>query len=79
MNKFDRKIVGKNVRRLRDAIGISQHDFSSIIEISKRSMASIELGTTNTSANLLSTISSFYNLKSDDLSNDKLEIKDDFR
>lgn len=79
MNKFDRKIVGKNIRRLRDAIGISQHDFSSIIDISKRSMASIELGITNTSASLLSTISSFYSLKSDDLSNAELEIKDNFR
>lgn len=79
MNKFNRIIVGKNVKALREEIGISQHDFSSIIDISKRSLASIELGATNISADLLASISSFYNLSLDDLSNTELKVSENFR
>lgn len=79
MKQFDRAILGKNVKALREAVGISQHDFSSLIDISKRSLASIELGATNISVDLLSFISSFYNLTIDKLTDKGLKIPNDFR
>lgn len=79
MKQFDRAILGKNVKALREAVGISQHDFSSLIDISKRSLASIELGATNISVDLLSFISSFYNLTIDKLTDKDLKTPNDFR
>lgn len=79
MNRIDKVILGKNVKALREAVGISQHDFSALLDISKRSLASIELGSTNISIDLLSNISSFYGLSIDELTNTNLKIKDNFR
>ena len=79
MNRLDKTILGRNVKALREAVGISQHDFSALIEISKRSLASIELGTTNISADLLSNISSFYNLSIDELTDKNVKIESNFR
>ncbi len=79
MNRLDKTILGKNVKALREAVGVSQHDFSALIDISKRSLANIELGTTNISADLLSNISSFYNLTIDELTAKDLKIQNCFR
>jgi len=79
MNRIDKTLLGRNVKALREAIGISQHDFSTLLDISKRSLANVELGTTNISIDLLSNISSFYNLSIDDLTNKNLIIKDNLR
>lgn len=79
MKQFDRSILGKKIKTLREAVGISQHDFSSMIDISKRSLASIELGATNISVALLSVISSFYNLTIEKLTDENLNVPDNFR
>ncbi|RZK01458.1 MAG: XRE family transcriptional regulator [Flavobacterium sp.] len=79
MNRIDKAILGKNVKALREAVGLSQHDFSALLEISKRSLASIELGSTNTTLDLISNISSFFGLSIDELTNTELKIKNKFR
>ncbi|WP_461791637.1 helix-turn-helix domain-containing protein [Pedobacter sp.] len=78
MNRFDRTVFGRNVKSLREALGISQHDFSSLIDISKRTLASIEAGATNISIDLLSVISSFFNISIDNLADSKLIVPHNF-
>ncbi|WP_461789684.1 helix-turn-helix domain-containing protein [Pedobacter sp.] len=79
MERFDRPLFGRNVKILREALGISQHDFSSLIDISKRTLANIEAGATNISIDLLSAISSFFGLSIDSLSDPKLLVPSNFR
>lgn len=79
MDRFDRTILGNNVKLLREALGFSQHDFSSLIDISKRTLASIESGATNISVDLLSVLSSFFNLTIDSLTNSNLTVPKNFR
>lgn len=72
-------IISENVKNLREAIGLSQHDFSLIIGLSKRSIANIESGEHDFKIKILYKILSFFNLDFENISNDKLKITDDLR
>ena len=75
MDKIDTIFIGKNVKSLREAIALSQHDFSLLLEISKRSVANIESGEKNIDVELLRKVKSlFFMYSRDQLCNDKIEI-----
>lgn len=79
MNHFDREIIGRNIKALREAVALSQHDFSSLIEISKRSLASIEAGTANSNFELVQKVLEFFNYKIENIVKNKLKISENFR
>lgn len=79
MPQFDGKIIGKNIKSLREASGLSQLDFSHLVEISRRSIANIEAGTGSNSLDLLDRIFTFFNIKIGDTLKKEIQIPIDFR
>lgn len=80
MDKIDTIFIGKNVKMLREAIALSQHDFSLLLEISKRSIANIESGKKNIDVELLRKIKSvFFMYSRDQLCNDFIKITNDLK
>ena len=79
MAQFDRQILGKNIKLLREGAGLSQHDFSTLVDISKRSLANIEAGRTSTNLDLLDKILSIFNYEIEEICKKKIEIPIDFR
>lgn len=63
MPKLDKKIIGNNFRELREGVGLSQHDLSTLLEISKRTLANLELGHTKMHIGLLQRLMSFYDIE----------------
>jgi len=79
MAQFDRKIIGKNIKSLREASGLSQLDFSHLVDISRRSIANIEAGTGNNNLDHLDNIFSFFNVKINDILKKEIQIPINFR
>jgi transcriptional regulator with XRE-family HTH domain len=79
MAKFDRRLIGDNIRLLREAMGISQLNFSHLIDISLRTIANIEAGIGTGNLNTLERILTFFNLEVDNLVNHQVHIPLDFR
>ncbi|MDP9079033.1 MAG: helix-turn-helix domain-containing protein [Bacteroidota bacterium] len=67
------------MKKLRTATDLSQHDLSTLIQISKRSIAKIELGNENLSVSKVNILLDFFNLSADDLSDGNLSIDHDLR
>lgn len=77
MDKIDTKFIGINVRALREATGLSQHDFALLVEISIRSVPNIESGEKNIDVEILRKIKNvFFMYSRDQLCNGKIEISD---
>jgi len=80
MSKLNFIVIGNNIKRLRFATDLSQHELSSLIPISKRSIAKIEAGNPNLSLAKINILVDFFNLSSSiDLSNEVLPIANDVR
>lgn len=79
MAKSDKELIGRNIKLLRNAAGLSQHDLSTLINISKRTIANIESGKTRHSLDVLDEILSFFNFRLDDLRSKNIVLPFDFR
>ncbi|WP_175470574.1 helix-turn-helix domain-containing protein [Pedobacter hartonius] len=79
MAQFDRKIIGENIKALREASGLSQQDFSHLVEISRRSIANIEAGNGGNNLDLLDRISTFFNVKIADILKKEINLTLNFR
>lgn len=79
MAQFDRKIIGENIKALREASGLSQQDFSHLVEISRRSIANIEAGNGGNNLDLLDRMSTFFNVKISDILKKEINVPLNFR
>lgn len=80
MANYQQGIIGTNVKLLRESIGLSQHDFSTLVDISKRSIANIESGRSNIDLNQINKLLSFYLMYSiNDLSDKDLKVYPDIK
>lgn len=79
MAKSDKELIGKNIKLLRNAAGLSQHDLSTLIDISKRTIANIESGKTRHSLDVLDEILSFFNCDLEDIRSKEVVVPIDFR
>lgn len=79
MAKSDKKNISKNLKLLRNAAGLSQHDFSSLVDISKRTIANVESGKTSHNLDVLEKILTFFNYEFEDIRIKEIEIPIDFR
>lgn len=70
MSNLVRNIIGKNVKSLRIALGLSLLDFSIVTGLSKASVINIESGKTGYNLNLLDNIILFSRQSLNDLSNE---------
>ncbi len=79
MVKFDKEIIGKNLKQLRNASGLSQHTLSYLVDISKRTIANVESGKTSYDLELLDKLLSFFNYELETIRRKDIEIPIDFR
>lgn len=79
MEKSDKELIGRNIKLLRNAAGLSQHDLSTLIDISKRTIANIESGKTRHSLDVLDEILSFFNCNLEDIRSKEIILPIDFR
>lgn len=79
MAKSDKELIGRNIKLLRNAAGLSQHDLSTLINISKRTIANIESGKTRHSLDVLDEILSFFNFRLEELRSSDIVIPVAFR
>jgi transcriptional regulator with XRE-family HTH domain len=80
MSKLNYINIGNNIKRLRIATGLSQHELSTLIPISKRSIAKIEAGNPNLSVTKVNILVDFFNLPgSVELSSNNLLIDNNLR
>lgn len=79
MAKSDKELIGRNIKLLRNAAGLSQHDLASLINISKRTIANIESGKTRHSLDVLDEILSFFNFRLEDLRSNDIVLPFGFR
>ena len=76
---MSRKIIGSNLKKLRQAIGISQIDLGDLLLISKRSIANIEAGVEFDTFDVINTLLQFYGLTVNDVGYHDYKISEDFR
>lgn len=79
MNSSIRQTIGKNIKSLRESLGLSQLKFANLIEISRASLINIESGKKGYNLNLLDKILLFSNYKLEELSKEFFLIPNDFR
>jgi len=79
MTQFDTKIIGENIKSLREAAGLSQLDFSHLLDISRRSLAKIEAGIGSNNLDMLDRIFTFFNVKLSDALTKEIKTTQDFR
>jgi transcriptional regulator with XRE-family HTH domain len=79
MPEMNRKIVGENLRNLRDAIGLTQTDLGDLLSISKRSMANLEAGVEFDTFELINKLLDFYGLTFNDVGYELFLIPTNFR
>ena len=79
MERTIRKIIGANVKALREASGLSQIKFAILTGLSRASIVNIETGRAGYNIDLLNDILAFYNYKLEDISRDYMRIPDNLR
>jgi transcriptional regulator with XRE-family HTH domain len=79
MSGLNAKIIGENIKRLREATGLSQHDFSTIADISKRSLANIEYGVTLSKISNLNKLLIVLDIDLSEISKSEIKVPIDFR
>lgn len=72
------KIIGRNVKALREAIGLSQHDFALVTDLSKRTIANIEAGNIKRTE-VIDVILVFFNLKMLTIGKEDYKVPENFR
>ncbi|MEJ7780657.1 MAG: helix-turn-helix domain-containing protein [Daejeonella sp.] len=73
------RFIGGNIKILREASGLSQHDFSTLVDISKRSIANIEAGKTSHNLDLLDKILDLFDYKLEDIRRSEIKVPINFR
>jgi transcriptional regulator with XRE-family HTH domain len=79
MGDSSRKLIGRNVKAIRKALGLSQLTFSILTGISKASIINIESGKKGYNLNLLDNIIAFSRYSLNDLSNPEFIPENDLR
>ncbi|ETZ21789.1 helix-turn-helix domain-containing protein [Pedobacter sp. V48] len=79
MAKVSTAIVGKNIKSIRESIGLSQKDFSILVGVSRASLIKIEAGSTGYRLNLLDGIIDFTKFNLSDLSKMNFSLPDNYR
>lgn len=79
MEETVRQIIGKNIKSLRETLGLSQIQFAIVTGISRASIVNIESGKTGYNVNLLDNVLSFSNYSMEELSRQNLIISNDLR
>lgn len=78
MKLINPELTGKNIKLLREAAGLSQHDLSILTEISKRTIANIESGNL-AGVGKLNTLTEFLNANLSDLQEEHFVAPTNFR
>ena len=73
MSHNSRKIIGKNIKNLRLALGLSQLNFGTLVELSKATIVNIEGAKNGYNLNLIDKISDFTGYTLSQLSNEDFE------
>lgn len=79
MTKFDKRIIGINIKCLREALGLSQVDFSHLVGVSPGTITNIEYGRASNNLSTIERILVFFNLEVDALLNQEISIPLNFR
>jgi len=79
MAEVSTAIVGKNIKSIRESIGLSQKDFSILVSISRASLIKIEAGSTGYRLNLLDGIIDFTKFSLSELSKMNFSVPDYYR
>ena len=74
-----RKIIGANVKTLRENLGLSQMKFAILTGISRASIVNIESGKSGYNLNLLDSILTFSNCKIEDITKQNFHVPNNFR
>lgn len=72
-------IIAKNIKKLREALGLSQKDFSILSSISRASLIKIEEGNSKYNIDLLNRILSFTNFELAEISKSNFKLSDGYR
>lgn len=79
MKDASRKIIGRNVKKLREALNLSQLDFSSLIRLSRATLINIEAGKKAYSIDLIDEVAAFAHISAEDLLKENMDIPADKR
>ncbi len=79
MAKFDKKIIGRNVKLLRESLGLSQVDFSHLVDVSPGTITNLEYGRAPNSLNTLEKFLIFFGIEMEELLYREISIPADFR
>lgn len=79
MGNTARKIIGRNVKALREALDLSQLKFAELTDLSRATIINIESGKTGYNLNLIDKILAFTSYKIEDLSKENFAIHKDIR
>jgi transcriptional regulator with XRE-family HTH domain len=79
MAELSTSIIGKNMRKIRESLGLSQKDFSILVNLSRASIIKIEAGSTSYRLNLLDGVIAFTRFSLSELGKSKFQIPDNFR
>ncbi|WGQ09016.1 helix-turn-helix transcriptional regulator [Pedobacter gandavensis] len=79
MAEISTAIVGKNIKSIRESIGLSQKDFSILVNVSRASLIKIEAGSTGYRLNLLDGIIDFTRFSLSEISKMNFSVPDNYR
>lgn len=79
MREMSTAIIGKNIKTIRESIGLSQKDFSILVDVSRASLIKIEAGDTGYRLNLLDGIIGFTKFNLSELSKENFHVPDNYR
>lgn len=79
MESSVRKIIGRNVKTLREGLGLSQMKFAILVGLSRASLVNIESGKNGYNLNLLDNILEFSNYKLEDITKQNFEMPENIR
>ncbi len=79
MGNTARKIIGRNVKALREALDLSQLKFAEMTDLSRATIINVESGKTGYNLNLIDKILAFTDYKIEDLSKENFIVRKDIR
>ncbi|MFC5282021.1 helix-turn-helix domain-containing protein [Pedobacter alpinus] len=79
MSNLNRTVIGLNIKKLREKLGLTQLEFSIVTTIGIRTIANIEAGDGKFSIDTLSKILEFFNVDTSFINNEEMVIADNFR
>lgn len=79
MSHLNRELIGLNIKKLREKLGLTQLDFSIVTTIALRTIANIETGKGTFNIETLSKILEFFNVDASYLNDKEMIVSNDFR